>query len=159
MRFRCILRCSAIIEEGFAVEKLREIARSMARAARAANVQIVTGDTKVVERGACDKLFLNTAGIGVIRTGITLDAGAARPGDVVLVNGYLGDHGATIMAARGDLAIDAPLESDCAPLAGLIDELLFAAPGTRFIRDATRGGIASVLNEIAVASDVGDYHR
>ncbi len=148
------LTCSAIIEEGLAVDTLRDIARSMARAARAANVQIVTGDTKVVERGACDKLFLNTAGIGVIRTGIKLDAAAARPGDVVLVNGYLGDHGATIMAARGDLAIDTPLQSDCAPLAELIDALLLAAPGTRFIRDATRGGIASVLNEIAVASNV-----
>jgi hydrogenase expression/formation protein HypE len=148
------LTCSVIIEEGLRVETLREIAASMAVAAKAANVTIVTGDTKVVERGACDKLFINTAGIGVIRRGVELDVKSARPGDAILVNGYLGDHGATILAARGDLALDAPIESDCAPLGDLIGALLAAAPGTRFVRDATRGGIASVLNEIALASNV-----
>ena len=148
------LTCSVILEEGLRVDVLREVAASMAAAAREAGVTIVTGDTKVVERGACDRMFVNTAGIGVIRPGLDLDVRSAREGDAIVVNGFLGDHGATILAARGDLAIDAPIESDCAPLAGLIADLLAAAPGTRFVRDATRGGIASVLNEIALASDV-----
>jgi hydrogenase expression/formation protein HypE len=148
------LTCSVIIEEGLPVDALREIANSMAVSARRAGVRIVTGDTKVVERGACDKIFINTAGIGVIRSGLDLRVDAVRAGDVLLVNGYLGDHGATILAARGDLAIDLPIESDCAPLGDLIAQLLRAAPGTRFIRDATRGGVASVLNEIAVASQI-----
>jgi len=148
------LTCSVIIEEGLPVDALRMIANSMAAAARRAGVRIVTGDTKVVERGACDKVFINTAGIGVIRTGIDLRVGAVRAGDVLLVNGYLGDHGATILAARDDLAIDLPIESDCAPLGDLIAQLLRAAPRTRFIRDATRGGVAGVLNEIAAASHI-----
>jgi hydrogenase expression/formation protein HypE len=148
------LTCSVILEEGLRIDTLREIAASMARAACEAGVAIVTGDTKVVERGACDRIFINTAGIGAIRIGRDLDVRSARVGDAILVNGYLGDHGATILAARGDLAIDAPIESDCAPLGGLIADLLAAAPGTRFLRDATRGGVASVLNEIALASNV-----
>jgi hydrogenase expression/formation protein HypE len=148
------LTCSVILEEGLRVDVIRTIAASMAAAAREAGVAIVTGDTKVVERGACDKIFINTAGIGVIRTGVDLVVDSVRTGDRIIVNGYLGDHGATILAARGDLAIDAPIESDCAPLGGLIAALLAAAPATRFIRDATRGGIASVLNEIALASGV-----
>ena len=148
------LSCSVILEEGLRVGTVREIAASMAAAAREAGVTIVTGDTKVVERGACDKIFINTAGIGVIREGVRLAVASARIGDAILVNGYLGDHGATILAARGDLAIDAPIASDCAPLGSLIADLLAAAPGTRFIRDATRGGVASVLNEIALASEV-----
>ncbi|HPE48199.1 MAG TPA: hydrogenase expression/formation protein HypE [Hyphomonas sp.] len=149
------LSCSVIIEEGIEVETLRRIARSMAEAAAEANVMIVTGDTKVVHHGQCDKIFINTSGVGVIREGIDLGAGNARPGDIVLVNGVLGDHGATILKSRGDLALDAAIESDCAPLGDLISTLLAAAPGTRFIRDATRGGVASVLNEIAIASDAG----
>jgi hydrogenase expression/formation protein HypE len=149
------LSCSAIIEEGVSLDLLRRVARSMAETARAAGVQIVTGDTKVVNKGACDKLFLTTTGIGVIRRGLHLSACAARPGDAVIVNGLLGDHGAAILAARGDLELDAPIESDCAALHGLIDALLAAAPGTRCLRDATRGGVATVLNEIAEASSVG----
>jgi hydrogenase expression/formation protein HypE len=148
------LSCAAIIEEGLAVETLRQIARSMAAAALEAGVQIVTGDTKVVQRGACDKLFITTSGVGVIRTGVVLGAERAQPGDVVLVNGLLGDHGAAILAARGDLALDTPIASDCAPLNGLIEALLKSAPGTRALRDATRGGVATVLNEIAEASGV-----
>lgn len=148
------LTCSVILEEGLRVDTIRAIAASMAAAAADAGVTIVTGDTKVVERGACDKIFINTAGIGVIREGVRLAVASARIGDAILVNGYLGDHGATILAARGDLAIDAPIASDCAPLGGLIADLLAAAPGTRFIRDSTRGGVASVLNEIALASEV-----
>jgi hydrogenase expression/formation protein HypE len=149
------LTCAVIVEEGVEVELMRKIARSMAATALAAGVQIVTGDTKVVERGACDRLFINTAGIGVIRTGIQLGADRARPGDVVIVNGVLGDHGATILQARGDMNLDTEILSDCAPLHGLIATLLDAAPGTHFIRDATRGGLATVLNEVARGSGVG----
>ena len=149
------LSCAAIIEEGLPFDLLHRIARSMAAAAHEAGVLVVTGDTKVVPRGACDKLFLTTTGIGVIRTRIELGAYFARPGDGVLVNGVLGDHGAAILAARGDLALDAPIDSDCASLHGLVDALLTAAPGTRFMRDATRGGVATVLNEIALAADCG----
>jgi len=148
------LTCSMIIEEGIEIDLLRKIAASMAKEAAIAGVQIVTGDTKVVNRGCCDKVFINTAGIGVIRKNCNLDTGAARPGDVILVNGLLGDHGATILAARGDMKLDAPIKSDCASLNGLIDCLLDACPEIRFIRDATRGGLATVLNEIAGASGV-----
>ncbi|MBI1180649.1 MAG: hydrogenase expression/formation protein HypE [Alphaproteobacteria bacterium] len=149
------LTCSAIIEEGLAVDTLRRVARSMAEAATLCGVRIVTGDTKVVPRGACDKLYLNTAGVGVLRTGISLGVDAARPGDRVLVNGVLGDHGAAILNARGDMALSSPIESDCAPLHGLIAGLLAAVPTVRFMRDLTRGGLATVLNEAAEASAVG----
>lgn len=148
------LSCAAIIEEGMPIDVLRRIAGSMAEAARAAGVKIVTGDTKVVHRGACDKLFLTTSGVGMIPAGLALGADRARPGDVVLVNGQLGDHGAAVLAARGDLHLEAPIASDCAPLHDLISGLLAAAPGTRFLRDPTRGGVATVLNEIAQASEV-----
>jgi hydrogenase expression/formation protein HypE len=148
------LSCAVIIEEGFAVERLRRVATSMAETARAAEVCIVTGDTKVVTRGACDGLFITTTGIGVIPQGRMLGADKARPGDRILVNGALGDHGAAILAARGDLALQTELQSDCAALHGLIEDLLKAAPDTRFMRDATRGGIATVLNELAIASGV-----
>ena len=146
------LSCAVIIEEGVSIELLRHIARSMAETAREAGVDIVTGDTKVVHKGACDKLFITTTGIGAIREGLTLGAHLARPGDMVLVNGLLGDHGAAILGARGDMALDSAIESDCATLHGLIETLLAAAPGTRAMRDATRGGLATVLNEIASAS-------
>jgi hydrogenase expression/formation protein HypE len=149
------LSCAAILEEGVSLEVLRRVARSMAEAARAAGVQIVTGDTKVVNRGACDKLFLTTTGLGVIPRGRHLSVASARPGDVVIVSGLLGDHGAAILAARGDLELDAPIESDCASLHELIEALLAAAPATRCLRDPTRGGVATVLNEIAEASQVG----
>ncbi|WP_304988489.1 hydrogenase expression/formation protein HypE [Dyella sp. M7H15-1] len=149
------LTCAVIIEEGMPVETLRRIVDSMAETAQAAGVNIITGDTKVVGHGCCDKIFINTTGIGVIRQGHQLGANRARPGDRILVNGYLGDHGAAILNARGDMHLVSPIESDCAALHGLISVLLAAAPGTRFIRDATRGGMASVLNEIAEASACG----
>lgn len=148
------LSCAVIVEEGMSVDTLRRIAHSMAKTARDAGVHIVTGDTKVVQRGACDKLFITTTGIGVIRKGLALGVDTARPGDVVLINGLLGDHGAAILCARGDMALDTLIESDCACLHGLIQTLLTAAPGVRFVRDATRGGLATVLNEIADASQV-----
>jgi hydrogenase expression/formation protein HypE len=148
------LSCAVIIEEGLDVDTLRRIARSMQDAAQAAGVEIATGDTKVVDRGACDKLFINTTGLGVIRHGLDIGADKARSGDVVLVNGLLGDHGAAILDARGDLALDTPIESDCAALHGLIDAVLNACPNVRCLRDATRGGIATVLNEVAQNSHV-----
>jgi hydrogenase expression/formation protein HypE len=148
------LSCAAILEEGVALDLVRKVALSMATTAREAGVQIVTGDTKVVQRGACDKLFLTTTGIGVIPRGRELSIARARPGDVIVVNGVLGDHGAAILGARGDLLLDSPIESDCAALHGLVAALLVAAPGTRALRDATRGGVATVLNEIAEASAV-----
>ena len=148
------LSCAVIIEEGTSVEVLRRVAYSMATTARAAGVAICTGDSKVVQRGACDKLFITTTGIGVIRKGLALGVDTAKPGDVVLVNGLLGDHGAAILCARGDMALETLIESDCACLHGLIDAILCAAPDVRFIRDATRGGLATVLNEIAEASRV-----
>ena len=148
------LSCAVIIEEGVSVDFLRQIARSMAGTAREAGIEIVTGDTKVVNKAACDKMFITTTGIGAIRADIDLGAHRARPGDLVIVNGLLGDHGAAILSARGDLALEAPIASDCAPLHDLIATLLAAAPDIRFIRDPTRGGAATVLNEIAEAAQV-----
>jgi hydrogenase expression/formation protein HypE len=148
------LSCAIIIEEGVSMDLLRRIARSMAETARAAGVFIVTGDTKVVPKGACDKVFITTTGIGVIPHGLQLGADRATPGDRILVNGRLGDHGAAILAARGDLALDTALQSDCAALHDLIGAVLGAAPDIRFIRDATRGGAATVLNELSIASGV-----
>ncbi len=149
------LSCGFILEEGFEIALLRRVALSMRAAADAAGVAIVTGDTKVVHRGAADKLFVNTAGVGVIARGVDIAAHRARPGDAVLVNGTIGDHGATVLKARGDLAIEADLESDCQPLHGLVAALLEACPGLHCLRDATRGGVATVLNEFALAASVG----
>ncbi len=149
------LSAAVIIEEGFAVEDLRRIAASMREAADAAGVAIVTGDTKVVGRGSADKLFITTAGIGVIPAGVELSARAIRPGDQVLVNGRLGEHGAAILAARGEVELETSVESDSQPLNGLVAALLNVVPGTRALRDATRGGIAAVLNEMALAANFG----
>lgn len=149
------LTCSVILEEGLPVETLRHVAQSMQAAASAAGVQIVTGDTKVVPRGAADQLFINTAGVGVIRAGISICARNVQPGDVVLINGQLGDHGAAILIARGELALETEIESDCQPLNGLVDAILDVCPEVHAMRDATRGGLATVLNEFALSSDVG----
>ena len=149
------LSAGFVLEEGFAVADLERIVASMARAAAAAGVSIVTGDTKVVGRGKADGLFVTTAGVGVRERPTVLDAAAARPGDVVLVSGPIGDHGVTILIARGELDIDADLASDTAPLHELAAAVLDAGgDGVRVLRDATRGGVATILNEIAVASDV-----
>ena len=147
------LSCGFIIEEGLAVDTLRQVVQSMQATADEAGVSIVTGDTKVVHRGACDKLFINTAGVGVIPHGVDISAAAARPGDVILVNGYLGDHGAAIVDARGELALQNTIASDCQPLNGLVARMLQVCPDIRCMRDATRGGLATVLNEFAHASD------
>jgi hydrogenase expression/formation protein HypE len=148
------LSCAVVIEEGFAIAELRRVAASMQTAAQQAGVTIVTGDTKVVNRGAADKLFITTSGIGIIPRGLDIAATRARAGDKVLVNGYIGDHGAAILAARGDLALHAPVQSDCQPLHELIQTVLRACPDVHCLRDATRGGIATVLNEFAQTAGV-----
>jgi hydrogenase expression/formation protein HypE len=149
------LTCGMIIEEGLPLEVLRRVVASMKAVADASGVRIVTGDTKVVPRGCADKLFINTAGVGVIPAGIALEASRILPGDRVLINGFVGDHGAAILAARGQFALESTLCSDCQPLHGLVRAMLSACPGIRCLRDATRGGIASVLNEFAAASSTG----
>lgn len=149
------LSAAYVIEEGFPLETLRRIADSMGRAAQQAGVAIVTGDTKVVERGAADGLFLNTTGIGLIPAGVTISAAAARPGDVILLSGSLGDHGIAIMAAREGLQFDTVLTSDSAALHTLVEAMLAAAPAIRCLRDPTRGGLSSTLNEIAAQSATG----
>jgi len=148
------LTCSMIIEEGFQVDDLRRIVASMKTTADVAGVKIVTGDTKVVQRGSADKLFINTAGIGVIPNGINVSTQRAMPGDVILINGYIGDHGAAIVDARGDMSLENTIETDCQPLNGLIKDMLAAYPDIHCLRDATRGGVATVLNEYAQGSQV-----
>jgi hydrogenase expression/formation protein HypE len=148
------LSCGMVLEEGLAVETLRRVVASMQRTAEHARVQIVTGDTKVVERGAADKIFINTAGVGVVPAGVNISATRAQPGDVVIVNGYLGDHGAAILVARQQLALDADVQSDCQPLASLVQAMLAACTDIHCLRDATRGGVATVLNEFATSSGV-----
>ncbi|RBO51431.1 hydrogenase expression/formation protein HypE [Rhodovulum sp. BSW8] len=149
------LSAAFIIEEGTEIALLRRIVATMAAEAEAAGVRIVTGDTKVVGRGAADGVFVTTTGVGAIPPGRELAASRIRPGDVALVNGVLGDHGATILAARGDLALSTDIRSDCQALGHLMEAVIAAAPGTRAARDATRGGLASALNEMAEAAGVG----
>ena len=146
------LSCGMIIEEGLPVETLRRIVASMKATADAAGVQIVTGDTKVVHKGAADKLFINTAGVGVIPKGVDIAAHRARPGDVIVINGFIGDHGAAIADARGEMALESNIETDCQALNGLIEAMLAVCPDIHCMRDATRGGVATVLNEFAQGS-------
>ena len=148
------LSAGFILEEGFPVADLSTIVDSMAAAARAAGVAVVTGDTKVVQRGKADGCYVNTAGVGVIEYPGRLGVATARPGDAVLVSGPVGDHGVTVMLARGELDIEADLVSDTAPVHGLVAELLAATSGVRAMRDATRGGVATILNEVARAAEV-----
>jgi hydrogenase expression/formation protein HypE len=143
------LSAAFIIEEGCDIALLRRIVGSMAEEAAAAGVRIVTGDTKVVERGKGDGVFITTSGIGVIPAHVDLGAAKINSGDLVIVNGVLGDHGAAILAARGDLALSTDLGSDCAALGHLMQAALTAAPGITAARDCTRGGLASALNEMA----------
>jgi hydrogenase expression/formation protein HypE len=143
------LSAGFVIEEGFPIAELREIVADMGEAAARAGVQIVTGDTKVVGKGAADGVYVCTAGVGVIPDGRKLSRSAVRPGDKVLLSGTIGEHGMAVMLARGDLAIDADISSDTAPLHELVEILLQAAPSTRWMRDATRGGVGTVCNELA----------
>jgi len=148
------LTAGFILEEGFDVDDLRRIVASMHDAAAAAGVQVVTGDTKVVEKGKADGCYINTAGLGIVEHSMTLGVAQARPGDAVMVSGPIGDHGITIMLARGELDIEADVISDTAPLNGLVADLLAATPGVRAMRDATRGGVATILNEVATDAGV-----
>jgi hydrogenase expression/formation protein HypE len=144
-----VLSAGFVIEEGFEVAELRRQAASMARAADAAGVAVATGDTKVVKRGKADGLYVNTAGLGVVPEGVELRAGRVQPGDRVLVSGTLGDHGMAVMIARGELALEVELESDTAPLHELAAVLLELGTAVRWLRDPTRGGLATALNELA----------
>lgn len=148
------LSCGFILEEGFPVADLKKICSSMAEMAREAGVRIVTGDTKVVNRGHGDGVFINTSGIGFIPEGVELSGTLCRPGDKILVTGTLGDHGITIMACREELSFNADVKTDAAPLNHLIADVLDSAPDTRCFRDPTRGGLASTLNELASQSNV-----
>lgn len=149
------LSAAFIIEEGFAVQDLRRIVNSMHSAAAAAGVQVVTGDTKVVEKGKGDGLFINTTGIGVVPDGIDLSANRARPGDRVLLSGPIGDHGIAILAQRAGLEFQTQIQSDSAALHTLVAAMLRTTREIRVMRDPTRGGVSSTLNEIAQQSQVG----
>lgn len=141
-----------ILEEGFPLSELEDIIESMARAAEAAGVHIVTGDTKVVARGAADRIFINTSGVGVIDYEGEISVRSIRKGDAIILNGTIGDHGAAILSTREGLNFTSNLISDCASLNGLVEGVLACSQGIRFMRDATRGGLGSILSEIAQAS-------
>lgn len=149
------LTAGFIIEEGLPIGDLAEVARRMGVAAARAGVRIVTGDTKVVERGHGDGVYVNTAGVGVVPAGVMINATPPLPGDVVLASGTLGDHGMAIMSVREGLAFEAAITSDTAPLHGLVAAMLAACPAIRALRDPTRGGAATSLNEIATAANLG----
>ena len=148
------LSAGFVIEEGFPVEELRAIVADMAAAAAQAGVTIVTGDTKVVDTGAADGLYINTAGVGLVPAGRDLGAALVQPGDAVLVSGTIADHGVAVLLARGDLDLEADVVSDTAPLGDLVEVLLAAAPGTRWLRDPTRGGVGTVCNELAADAEL-----
>lgn len=149
------LSAGFILEEGLPLRDLERVLASMATTAEAAGVRIVAGDTKVVERGSVDKLFINTAGLGLVPPGVRISAAAARPGDLILLSGAIGDHGLAIMTQREGLRFQTPLQSDCAPLNSLVSAMLAASRRIHTLRDPTRGGLASALNEIATQSAVG----
>ena len=149
------LSLSLIVEEGFSIELLKRIVFSIHETAEKAGVSIVTGDTKVVEHGAADQLFINTAGIGWIRPGVNLSGVNARPGDRILLSGTLGDHEMAVLSQREGFKFQGELKSDCAPLNDLVGKMLDACPSIRCMRDPTRGGLATTLNEIASMSNVG----
>ncbi|MCX8049664.1 MAG: hydrogenase expression/formation protein HypE [Methylohalobius sp.] len=146
------LSCAFVLEEGLPLADLYRIVRSMKQAADEAGVRIVAGDTKVVPKGAADKVFITTCGVGEIPNGLELESTRIRPGDKILLSGPIGDHGAAVLAARGELGMDCPVASDCRPLNHLVAHLLTACPhGVRALRDPTRGGVAAVINEWAWA--------
>ncbi len=149
------LSAGFILEEGFPLADLQRIVDSMAAAARAAGVPIVTGDTKVVERGKADGVFINTTGIGVVPEGVDISGNRARPGDKILVNGFIGDHGMAVMAQRENLKFETPVLSDSAALHELVAAMVAEVPEIHCLRDPTRGGVAATLNELARQSRVG----
>lgn len=149
------LSAAFVIEEGFSIERLRAIVADMREAAAAAGVTIVTGDTKVVSKGAADGLYITTSGVGVVPAQRRLGAELVRPGDKVVISGHIAAHGMAVMLARGELAIEADIDSDTAAIHDLVAGLLEAVPATRWMRDATRGGLGTVANELAQATDHG----
>ncbi len=148
------LSAAFILEEGLPMETLRRVTESLARAASEAGVRVITGDTKVVEKGSGDGLFINTTGIGIVAEGVELSADRAKPGDAVILSGSIGEHGIAILAEREGLEFETPVGSDSAALHTLVTEMLAAARGIRCLRDPTRGGVSSTLNEIAQQSKV-----
>jgi hydrogenase expression/formation protein HypE len=149
------LSAAFILEEGLALADLHRIVQSMSKAAKAAGVQFVTGDTKVVNRGKGDKAFITTTGIGIIERPVNISADQARPGDQIILSGYIGDHGMAIMSQRENLEFEGVIESDTAPLHGLVADMLEASTEIHCLRDPTRGGVATVLNEIASHARIG----
>jgi hydrogenase expression/formation protein HypE len=149
------LSAALIIEEGFALDQLEAIVSAMSRAAAHAGVTVVTGDTKVVPRGAVDKIFINTSGIGAIPPGVQVGSRQARPGDRVLLSGTIADHGVSVLASREGLSFQTSVQSDTAPLNHMVRSMLAAGPGVHALRDPTRGGLGTALNEIAEKSAVG----
>ncbi|MYR44577.1 hydrogenase expression/formation protein HypE, partial [Streptomyces sp. SID5910] len=149
------LSCGLILEEGVEIDTVSRVAEALGAAARAAGVRVVTGDTKVVEAGHGDGVYINTSGIGLVPAGVELDPRRVVPGDVVLVSGAIGAHGMAIMSERENLGFEADVVSDCAPLGGLVEAMLNVTPDLHVLRDPTRGGLAASLNEIAAASGCG----
>ena len=149
------LSLSFIIEEGLSLSELKKIAGSAQKVAADSGVEIVTGDTKVVNQGNADKLFINTSGIGIIPSGINISGSGARPGDKVIISGAIGDHGIAVMSQREGFRFNMSVESDCAPLNMLVAEMLRASSDIHCLRDPTRGGLATTLNELAQQSGVG----
>ena len=150
-----VISAGFILEEGLPIADLRREVQAMRDAAESAGVRIVTGDTKVVPKGSGDKLFINTAGIGIVPSSRQLGASQVQRGDRIIISGAIADHGMSVMMARGDLAIEAPIKSDTRAVNHLVEALMAAVPDTRWMRDATRGGLGTVLNELAVASGWG----
>lgn len=148
------LTCGFIIEEGFSIRQLEEIVASMGQTARECGVKIVAGDTKVVQRGAADQIFINTSGIGIIPEEVNVSGAAAVPGDTVIITGTLGDHGCSILLEREKMELGASIPSDCAPLNHLVEKILEVTKDVHVFRDPTRGGLATTLNEIAAQSRV-----
>ena len=144
-----------IIEEGFSIDKLKEIVKTMRQMADEAGVYIVTGDTKVVNKGCADGIFINTAGVGELIDNVNISPLRARAGQAIIVSGYLGDHATTIMASRHELELPEGIKTDCAPLNHMVEEMLKTVPDIAVLRDPTRGGVAAVLNEIATQAQVG----
>ncbi len=153
--FPLALTLSFIIEEGFSFEDLNRLMESISRTARVAGVEIVGGDTKVVEKGSVDRIFINTAGVGMVPEGMSISSGGARPGDVVILSGTIGDHGIAVLSQRQGLRFETTIESDTAPLNKLVEAMLEVTHDIHAMRDPTRGGLATTLNEIASRSQVG----
>jgi hydrogenase expression/formation protein HypE len=148
------LSCSFIIEEGFSLSLLEKIVLSMREASVVARVDIVTGDTKVVNRGAADKIFINTSGVGIVKEGVNISGSNAKVGDVVMINGPIGSHGIAVLSEREGLKFETEIKSDTAPLSSLVADMLEVSKDIHVLRDPTRGGLSTTLNEIALSSKV-----